>query len=357
MNIESRKNFIINFIYSIIVGLIIYVIFKYGIFWFMPFVIGFLVAFILKPVINGLSKISRLNRKFVAALVIFIFYGTVGMVIGLLIFKLFLSAQELFYLFPHIYYTNFEPAIKIILTNIESTILKLDPNVVGTLQNMVIDLTQSLGTLITGLSSRVVGFISGLASSVPVMLITIAFTIISTFFIAMDYYKISEFIINQFPEKGRLIIVEIKEYIVGTIFKFIKAYAIIITITFIELAIGLSILKVDKATSVAALIAMVDVLPILGTGGVVIPWVIVSFVLGDTSFAVGLVILYLTITIVRNILEPKIVGDQIGLHPLLMLISMFIGARLFGILGLLILPFMMIIAKNLNDAGKIKLFK
>lgn len=357
MNIENRKNFIINFIYCIIVGFIIYIIFKYGIFWFMPFIIGFLLAFILKPVINGISKLFHLNRKLVAALVILTFYGTVGSLIALMTIKLFVAAQETFYRLPYIYYSNLEPVITDVLSNVESTILKLDPSVVQTLQDIVSDLTQSIGTLITSFSSRVVGFISGFASLVPAILIGTAFTIIASFFIAMDYYKITGFIMKQFSDKGKEVVIEVKEYIVGTIFKLIKAYTIIISITFIELSIGLSILNVNKAISIAALIAMVDVMPILGTGGVVIPWVIIKFITGDTSFAIGLMIVYVIITIVRNVLEPKIVGGQIGLHPILMLISMFIGARLFGILGLFILPFMMIIAKNLNDTGKIELFK
>ncbi|MDZ5016645.1 AI-2E family transporter, partial [Clostridium perfringens] len=152
-------------------------------------------------------------------------------------------------------------------------------------------------------------------------------------------------------------ILDVKDYIVGTLFKLIKAYAIIISITFIELSIGLSILKVESAITIAALIALVDILPVLGTGGVVIPWVIIEAVKGNFGLAIGLAILYVTITVIRNILEPKIVGQQVGLHPLVMLVCMFMGARIFGFLGLFILPFIVIILKNLNDSGKIHIFK
>lgn len=98
-------------------------------------------------------------------------------------------------------------------------------------------------------------------------------------------------------------------------------------------------------------------MPILGTGAVLIPWVILSFAFGNTSFAIGMLILYLVITVVRQTLEPRIVGDQIGLHPVVTLICMFIGTSLFGVLGLFLFPITATILKKMNDEGAIHLFK
>lgn len=173
----------------------------------------------------------------------------------------------------------------------------------------------------------------------------------------MDYEKITSFVIGQFSPKGREIVLDIKEYIVGTLFKIVKAYSIIICITFIELSIGLSILRVESAISIALLIACVDILPVLGTGGIVIPWIFIELFKGNVALAIGLTIIYVIITIIRNIIEPKIVGEQIGLHPLIMLICMFVGVKFFGVSGLFVLPIIMIILKNLNDSGKIHIFK
>ena len=131
----------------------------------------------------------------------------------------------------------------------------------------------------------------------------------------------------------------------------------IITITFIELSIGLSIVRVENAITIALLIACVDILPVLGTGGIVIPWIFIELFKGNIPLAIGLTIIYVTITVVRNIIEPKIVGQQVGLHPIIMLVCIFIGARLFGFLGIFALPIMVIILKNLNDTGKIKILK
>ena len=139
--------------------------------------------------------------------------------------------------------------------------------------------------------------------------------------------------------------------------KFVIAYGKLMTLTFIELTIGLSILGIENAMVVAFVIAVFDVLPVLGTGGIMIPWILISFLNSSPKLAIGLLILYLVVTIIRNIVEPKIVGNQIGLHPLLMLLCMYLGVKLFGFLGLFIMPFLILILQNLNQEGLIRLYR
>jgi len=127
-------------------------------------------------------------------------------------------------------------------------------------------------------------------------------------------------------------------------------------LTFFELTIGLHILGIENALVIAFLIAIFDVLPVLGTGGIMLPWILISFLNNQVKTGVGLLILYLVITVIRNIIEPKIVGKQIGLHPLLMLMCMYLGARLFGFLGIFILPILILIVQNLNDTGIIHIY-
>lgn len=357
MDLEKKKAFIINFLYTIIIGFILIVALRYGIFWFMPFIVGFIIAYLLKPLINFITNKFHVNRKLVSALCVLIFYGTVGILIVLLGIKIFASAKDVFYKLPEIYSMSIEPVITNLFENIEESILHIDPTMMKGLQDVAQNLSQSLGTIVTNLSTSAMSFISSVASSIPSFLIGIIFTIISSFFIAMEYYKITNFIVRQFSDKGKSILFDIKTYISGTLFKFLKAYSILITITFIELSIGLSILHINNSIAIAAIIAIVDIMPILGTGGVMIPWLIIEAVKGDYTLALGLLIVYVIITIIRNILEPKIVGNQIGLHPLVMLMCMFVGVKIFGVLGIFILPIVMIIIKNLNDNGKISVFK
>lgn len=270
---------------------------------------------------------------------------------------MFVELKDVFIKLPNLYTTTIEPVILQLSSGFEDILIKLDPTLMQAIRDMISSLTESLGSIISSISSGVVVFISSTVTTVPTFFIIVIFSIIASFFFAMDYTNITTFITRQFSERASSIIFDVKDYIVGTLFKFIKAYSIIISVTFIELAIGLSILRVESAITIALLIACVDVLPVLGTGGIVIPWIIIELIRGDIGLAVGLTIIYVVITIVRNVLEPKVVGQQIGLHPIVMLMCMFIGVKIFGFLGLFVLPIIVIILKNLNDSGKIHIFK
>lgn len=139
--------------------------------------------------------------------------------------------------------------------------------------------------------------------------------------------------------------------------KLIKSYSIIMSITFVELSIGLSILKISNPFLIALAISVFDILPILGAGGVLLPWAIFSLILGNVPLGIGLFILYGVIMVVRQVIEPKIVGQQIGLHPIATLLCMFIGAKLLGVIGLFLFPITATIIKGMNDEGVIHLFK
>lgn len=357
MKVEKKREFIINVLYALIVTGIVFTVIKYGLVWFLPFVIGFTIAFILKPFINAISRKTNIDRKPIAALVVLIFYGTVGVLITYIGVKLALATKDIFMEFPSIYSTSIEPAIFSWFKDIEEIIAKLNPEMVQSIQDMAGALLSSLGTIVTKISTGVIGIVSSMFSYVPTFFITVIFSIISSFFFAIDYPKITNFIIRQFSPKGKSIIFDIKSYIVGTMFKFIKAYSILLSITFVELSLGLSILSIDNAITIAALIAILDIFPVIGTGGILIPWALIEFIRGNIYMTIGLLLIYFIVLIVRNILEPKIVGQQIGLHPVLMLICIFIGAKLFGFMGIFILPIIAIIIKSLNDSGKIHLYK
>lgn len=356
MDIEKKKRFMINGAYCAVVASMVYIAFRYVLFWLMPFVVGFGVAFVLKPVINGVSKLTRINRRPVAAAAVLLFYGTIGVAIIYGVFTLVVNMKEWIAQMPQLYTENLEPALFAILNEVERQLSQLDPAWTANLQEMAGNMIGQLAQLVTGFSRGAVSLLSGAAASVPVFFISVLFSILSSFFIAMDYYRVTSFIVAQFSEKNQGIIFDIKNYVVGTVFKMARAYALIIFITFVELYIGFSILSVENALGTAAVIALVDILPVLGTGGVVIPWIIIEFITGNYNLGIGLLCIYLFVTVVRNILEPKIVGTRVGLPPLVMLLCLFVGVRLFGALGIVIMPFMAIVIKNLNDSGKIHVF-
>ena len=144
---------------------------------------------------------------------------------------------------------------------------------------------------------------------------------------AIEYQEINEFISRQFSKKVRVIALDIKTYIINILWGYVKSYSIILLVTFIELAIGFTIFGIGNSILIALIIAVFDILPILGTGTVMIPWIIVTLIQQNYVLAIQLSVIYVIVTIVRNIIEPKIVGAQVGLPPLIILISVFVRSE------------------------------
>ena len=146
-------------------------------------------------------------------------------------------------------------------------------------------------------------------------------------------------------------------YLTDTLFVVIRSYVLIMLLTFAELSILFSLFGIESAVLKAALIALLDILPILGTGGIMIPWAVLTLLKGKLKLGLGLLVVYAAITIIRNIIEPKIVGGRLGLHPVVTLASMFLGAQLFGVIGLFGFPIGLSLLRYLNDNGSIHILK
>lgn len=356
MNTEKQRAFIIHFLYFSIIISLIYILFRYVIYYIMPFLIGFGIAFLLRPIIKRLTNLTHGYEKLWSTLVILLFYATIGTFFTLLALKGFSFLQTFVSDIPRLYQQQIEPFLNDSLSNVESVWKGLDITTAQAIQSFMDGLQNSISTMVTSFSKGVVSMFTDFAKSLPNVVVSFFFAIISSFFFNADYQKIIVFLTSQLSHRGQHIVFTIRHYFTETIGKFIIAYAKIMSLTFIELSIGFHIIGVENAFVIAFLIAIFDVLPVLGTGGIMIPWILISFLNSHIKLGVGLIIVYLVVTIIRNILEPRIVGKQIGLHPLLMLLCMYLGARLFGILGIFILPIMILILQNLNDTGILKLY-
>ena len=354
---EKRKTFLINFAYFGVYTLIVYTVLRYGFKLVAPFVIGFIVAYLLKAPIALLSCKLKIPRKPAALLTVMLFYVTVGSVIALLGMKLVGGVTDLLVRLPVLYENYGLPYLVQVMGNIEAILYQMDDSFVAAINGVGSQMLGSLGNLVSKLSGYAISFVSSFAASLPTMFIDVVLMLISSFFIAGDYEQLRGFFINQLSDNAREIFIQIKEYVVGTLLVCIRSYAIIMSITFLELSIGLSILKINHAVLVAACIAVFDVLPVLGTGGIMVPWVVLTAVRGNFGLALGLLLVYIVVTIIRNIIEPKIVGGQLGLHPVVTLASMYAGVRLLGGIGLFGFPIGLSLMCHLNERGVIKIFK
>lgn len=350
---EKRKAFIINLTYYVLIVALVYIVLKYLLELLFPLIIGLAVAVLLRPVIRFISRKLHLPNKLIAVLIVLLFYSVVGFAVSWLGIRLFTAIKRLVMSLPRTYYATIEPALREIFKGIEIWVAGLDPSLVQTIQELASSLSNSVGTAISNISSTVIQSISGVVSAIPGLLIAIVFSIIFSLFAAVDYERITHYIMTTFPDKGRRVMLAIKRYAIDIAYKYAKGYFLLMFMTFVELSIGLSILKVENPIVIASIIAVIDILPVLGTGGVVIPWLLIELIIGNIPRAIGLGVLYVVITVVRNIMEPKIIGEQLGLHPLIMLACIYIGAKVFGFLGMFALPVSVVMIKHLYDNGKL----
>ena len=141
-----------------------------------------------------------------------------------------------------------------------------------------------------------------------------------------------------------------------------KAYGLIIAITFTELCLGLFLMKLigiydgNYIFIFALITALIDIIPILGTGTVLVPWAVYTLINGNIPLAVGIIIMYVCITVIRQVIEPKLVANQLGIPPFATIIAMYVGSQIFGVLGIFLLPITLVMVKLLNEEGIIHVF-
>ena len=357
MDTEKQRAFIIRFLYFSILMLLFYVFFQYIIPYLLPFILGFFIAFMLRPIIRIFVRITKGHEKFWSIVIILFFYALLGVILSYCGMKIYFWTQDVLVKIPEWYQNTMEPFLQDSFSHVQVVWKDYDGAISSAITSIWEGLQNFLSGFVTDLSQNILSILSNLLSSVPKFLLTFFIAIFSSFFFTSDYHNLSNFFFQHFSTEKQKIILSIRYFATHTFLNMFIATIKLMLLTFFELVIGLSILDIKKAWLIALGITIFDVLPILGTGGIMIPWILFSYVQGQHKLAIGLLILYLIITLIRNIVEPKLMGKQLGLHPLLMLLCMYAGGKLFGVFGFMCMPMVLLILKNLNEEEIIHLYK
>lgn len=208
-------------------------------------------------------------------------------------------------------------------------------------------IADALGRLLGELSAFLPSAAMDIIGKLPKILILVGVTLISCVYFCLDSDSIHKSIMALLPKRLSDGIPRAKERFFSVIWKWTRAYMLLFLLSFVQLYIGFLILGVDYALSISIVVAAVDMLPVLGTGTVLIPWGIFSLLTGNFRLGFGLLILYAVITLVRQIAEPKIVGQSLGIHPILTLVAMYGGLRLAGVWGMMLFPLVLVIIKGM----------
>lgn len=357
MQLEKRKQFIVNFLYfAIILGITI-LITRYALGVLMPFLIALIVSLLLKPLVQFLREKVHLHKGFAGVFVVLLFYALIGFLLIILGVQIFTAAKSFFIRLPSLYMNTIAPWVQDTFASLETFTAKLDPDVASAYNVLAGNLTSSLGETVVNVSKGVVTGVTNITLKTPAFLLKLIITVIATVFLSIDFPKIKAFIVRQFSEKNRDLLHNIRIQLGRTLGRYTRSYALIMFITFAEISVGLTIIGINNALAIAALIAVFDILPVVGSGMVLLPWTIIALISGNYARAIGLGILYVVVIVVRNVMEPKIVGDRVGLHPIVTLLSMVLGTFIFGGIGLLGLPITLALVHSLNKDGVIHLYK
>lgn len=338
MSTEKKKKFIVNTVFYAFIICIALVICKYLVPILLPFIISFIMASVLvipaRKLAGQNSKVRRLCAIVVGVIFfVALFWGIAFL--GVSLVEWFLSFLEYV---PHLYQEEILPLLNYLYIEVSERISFAGPDMAEKFNNVYQNFIGNIGNFISSVSMNAVRVITAGLAGVPGLIIKLILMIVSCFFFLLDYDKIMAFLAGLIPKGKENAFETVQWYVKNTLLVYIRSYTLLFLMTYVELSIGFQILGIPYAPIIGLMIAVFDILPVLGTGGILLPWTVVLLVMKNFTMGIGMFVLYLIISIIRNTMEPKLVGKQIGLHPLATMISLYVGLKIMGFWGMLIFP-------------------
>ena len=358
---QKIVKFLVYSLFAAMIVLILYFLGKYVVGLFTPFIISWIIATMLQPIINWFDSHTKIPRK--VTTIILVVLLTLAL-IGLSYLLIDRAISELTNLVDYIgeqikKMQNDRDLVSKYIKKIASYVPFVD--VTKQLENYWDNINSRIFSLLsdnaTAITSVIIPFLTNALFLILDWFLVFVIILVSTFYFACDYKKIVQFASMQMSDNVRHYVRLVKNEFLNTTGKYLKAYGLIMFITFLELFVAFYLIGINYSLLLAFIISLIDILPILGVGTVLIPWGVILLISKNYFTGIAILSAYLIITIIREIIEPRIVGKYIGLYPLVTLVAMYVGLKAFGVLGLFAFPVISIILKKLNDEGHIKLWK
>lgn len=323
-----------------------------------PFLLAIVAALFLEPVIVPMMKLFRMSRIAASVVVCTLFTLVLFGLAYLLGVQMVDQLVDFWGQAPR----YFSEASRYIEDATERTQLfynslpsDMAEKAQGAIESGMKALTESLNGIMKGISGYFIGF----AKFIPNFFIFFIVFLVALFLFSFSMPQLKRSFLSMFEDKSQGKVDEVLQNLRGSVFGFLRAQLILSAMTYIIAMTGLLILKVDYPLAISLLIVVVDILPILGVGSALVPWALYSFLTGNAFLGFGLLILFVFITIIRRIVEPKVLGDAVGISALAALIGLYVGFKLFGVIGLFFGPIIIIIYQAMRKVGlmqfKIKL--
>lgn len=317
---------------------------------FLPFLLGYLFSLAVNPLADTLQKRLKIPRGMSAVLVIVLIIGILGGILTFAVWKIIDEARMVYTQFPSIY-ESVQNAIHSFGNRLSVIYDNLPQNIQQALTALGEGISDRAANFINNKSTPVVDHAGNFAKALPSVFVAIIVFILSSYFMVSDNRVVSaavnKIIPERFSERFNMVKSELKKYLGG----YCRAQVILMFIAFVIIFIGLEILGVNYALLIALGIAILDALPFFGSGFVLWPWTVVAFVNSNAKLGVGLIIIYAAVMVMRRFAEPKLVSSGMGMHPILTLMSMYVGYRTLSIGGLILGPIILMIITSFYKAG------
>lgn len=331
-------------LFWVVIGVVLFLI-GHFIKLFLPFILAFIMTAAISPLRNFLVEKVNLPLEIAVLTSMIIEIGGLGGIIVLLVIRLIREIQDIYIHWPF-YNRILQHFLYYWLDKIETYYLQLPLNNFDAITNTIKEFTNNIPAML----ANVLTF----AAKIPEMVIVIVVALVATYFMSCGSKRYIKEFVRVFPLEWRDNLSELGRDFARAFTGFVRAEFFIFLITlFISIA-GLFIFHAKYALVLGTITGIFGILPVLGVGIILVPWSILAFISGHTLFAVELILLTVIITILRHVIEPKILGDNIGLDPLFVLISMYIGLAAIGLIGLILGPFILIAYHSFRKAGIFK---
>ncbi len=332
----------------------------YSFIYLYPFILAGILSFLLHPLVTLTEKILKMPRPLASFTVL---TTSLLLLTAIIVFVVVEFIQGSAYLAESIP-AHFQSFIHELEHMVEEKVLPfyhkltsffhtLNPTQQEAINNYVTELIDQFAIIGTNILYSILMSIPHTLSMLPGSVAALMFIVIASYFIINDWNAIGRSIKKRIPNTAHESFETIWKHLKKAIFGFLKAQLILISLTTIIIYTGLLIIGNPYPLTVALLAALVDILPLVGTGIIFIPWIVYVFLTGDYELTISLSVLYMTVVIQRQLLEPKIISSSIGLNPLAVLIVLFAGLKIWGIAGLFIGPFLLILFQAFREAGAI----
>ncbi|MCM1539150.1 MAG: sporulation integral membrane protein YtvI [bacterium] len=341
---------VINLVIAVAALLVIVLLVPKVILFFIPFLIGWIIASIANPFVSFLEKKLRIRRKATSVFVIVLAITAVGGALYLLVSELFKQGVAMLNDLPGIW-ENFEQDLEGLSDKWNVFYKRLPLDVQTTLSDLYSNFNTYIGDIVNKLGTPAVSAVGNFVKSIPSAIISIIMCLISSYYFVAEREEIYHYFRAHMPlsiqQKWQIGFRSMKRSVGGY---FLAQFRIELWI-YMLLVVGLMILRVKYAFLLALLIAVLDLLPVFGTGTILVPWAVFQLFAGNYQMAVGLLIIWGVGQLVRQLIQPKFIGDTVGVKPLPTLFLLYIGYRFFGVIGMIIAVPVGMIIMNLDGAG------